>query len=55
MQTEYVANFISAARKAGYKTAYLPLEEHDPVTEIFGRFDLYANDYDDLLKQMTAL
>lgn len=44
-----------AARKAGFKTAYLPSEEHDPVTEIFGKFDIYADDFDDLLEKMNAL
>ena len=46
---------LIAARKAGFKTAYLDFEEHDPVTEVFGKFDLYASDMEDLLKQMETL
>jgi len=46
---------LTAAREAGFKTAYLYHEEHDPVTEIFGPFDLYAEDMRDLLRKMKAL
>jgi 2-haloacid dehalogenase len=46
---------LIAARKAGYKTAYLPVEEHDPCTSLFGEFDIYADDMDDLLKQLLAV
>jgi 2-haloacid dehalogenase len=43
---------LTAARKAGFKTAYLDFEEHDPVTEVFGEFDLYANSMEELLEKM---
>ena len=46
---------LLAARTAGFKTAYLSFEEHDPVTEVFGKFDLYANDMEELLEKMKAL
>ena len=46
---------LIAARKAGFKTAYLMCEEHDPVTEVFGEFDLYAEDYPELLEKMSKL
>ena len=46
---------LIAARKAGFKTAYLDYEEHDPVSEVFGDFDLYAKSMDDLLAQMKVL
>ncbi|KAF1825653.1 HAD-like protein, partial [Dissoconium aciculare CBS 342.82] len=43
---------LLAARKAGFKTAYLTFEEHDPVTEVFGTFDLYADSMDELLEKL---
>ena len=46
---------LIAARKAGFKTAYLDFEEHDPVTEIFGEFDLYAGSMKELLDKMKKL
>ncbi|KAF2717449.1 haloacid dehalogenase [Polychaeton citri CBS 116435] len=46
---------LIAARKAGFKTAYLEYEEHDPVPQIFGRFDIIAGSMEDLLKQLQAL
>lgn len=46
---------LIAARKAGFKTAYLDFEEHDPVTEVFGNFDLYAKDMDELLEKLKAV
>lgn len=46
---------LIAARKAGFKTAFLHHEEHDPVTEVFGEFDLYAEDMETLLQKMVAL
>lgn len=46
---------LLAARKAGFKTAWVACEEHDAVTEVFGQFDLYAEDYEDLLRQMTKI
>ncbi|GIZ37457.1 hypothetical protein CKM354_000090200 [Cercospora kikuchii] len=46
---------LLAARKAGFKTAYLHFEEHDPVTGVFGEFDLYADNMEELLEKMKAL
>ena len=43
---------LTAARAAGFKTAYLDFEEHDPVTEVFGEFDLYAGSMKDLLQKL---
>jgi 2-haloacid dehalogenase len=43
---------LIAARKAGFKTAYLDFEEHDPVTEIFGKFDLYVGSMSELLQKL---
>ena len=46
---------LMAARKQGFKCAYLDFEEHDPVTEVFGKFDLYATSMEDLLGQLKKL
>ncbi|EME41528.1 Haloacid dehalogenase-like protein [Dothistroma septosporum NZE10] len=46
---------LIAARKAGFKTAYLTFEEHDPVTEVFGRFDVYADSMEELLGKLKAV
>lgn len=46
---------LIAARKAGFKTAYLDFEEHDPVEDVFGKFDLYASSMEDLLEKMKQL
>lgn len=46
---------LIAARKAGFKTAYLDFEEHDPVTEVFGEFDLYAKSMDELLGKLKSV
>ncbi len=46
---------LIAARKAGFKTAYLTFEEHDPVTDLFGLFDIYADSMQSLLAQMKKL
>jgi 2-haloacid dehalogenase len=46
---------LTAARKAGFKTAYLDFEEHEPVTEIFGEFDVYAKSMDELLEKMKKV
>ncbi|KAL1596733.1 hypothetical protein SLS59_007764 [Nothophoma quercina] len=43
---------LIAARAAGFKTAYLDFEEHDPVTEVFGEFDLYASSMTELLQKL---
>ncbi|EUC40426.1 hypothetical protein COCMIDRAFT_108829 [Bipolaris oryzae ATCC 44560] len=46
---------LIAARKAGFKTAYLTLEEHDPCTDVFGEFDLYASSMVELLRKLEEL
>ena len=46
---------LIAVKKADLKTAYLDFEEHDPVTEIFGKFDLYASSMVGLLDKMKVL
>ena len=46
---------LIAARRAGFKTAWIAFEEHDPVTPIFGPFDLYADDLADLLEKFKKL
>nr|POE96502.1 (s)-2-haloacid dehalogenase [Quercus suber] len=43
---------LIAAKKAGFKTAYLSFEEHDPVTQVFGEFDLYAGNMRELLQKL---
>lgn len=43
---------LIAAKRAGFKTAWLAFEEHNPVTPIFGAFDLYADDMADLLEKL---
>lgn len=45
---------LTAARKAGFKTAYLDFEEHDPVTNVFGEFDLYAASMEELLTKLKS-
>jgi 2-haloacid dehalogenase len=45
---------LIAARKAGFKTAYLDFEEHDPCTSIFGEFDLYAKSMGELLEKLET-
>lgn len=46
---------LMAARKAGFKTAYLAFEEHDPVEPVFGRFDIYAETMEELLEKMRKI
>ncbi|KAH6629340.1 HAD-like domain-containing protein [Boeremia exigua] len=46
---------LISARAAGFKTAYLDFEEHDPVTEIFGEFDIYAGSMDELLRKLKGV
>ena len=46
---------LISARKAGFKTAFLDFEEHDPVTEVFGEFDLYAGSMKELLGKMKEM
>ncbi|KAF1832048.1 HAD-like protein [Decorospora gaudefroyi] len=43
---------LVAARKVGFKTAYLDFEEHDPVTDVFGTFDLYVGSMEELLGKL---
>ena len=46
---------LIAARKAGFKTAYLDFEEHDPIEGLFGEFDVYAGSMGELLEKMKAI
>jgi len=46
---------LIAARKAGFKTAYLSSEEHDPVTGVFGEFDLYVDSMEELLQELVRM
>lgn len=46
---------LLGAGKAGFKTAYLDFEEHDPVTDVFGEFDVYASTFVELLEKLRAL
>jgi 2-haloacid dehalogenase len=46
---------LIAARKAGFKTAYVDYEEHDPITDVFGEFDVYASTMTELLEKLKAL
>lgn len=46
---------LTAARCAGFKTAYLDFEEHDPCTEVFGEFDLYAGSMAELLQKLKEI
>ncbi|CBX99216.1 hypothetical protein IAQ61_000669 [Plenodomus lingam] len=46
---------LIAARTAGFKTAWLAVEEHEPVTEVFGEFDIYAKDMKELLRKMKEI
>lgn len=46
---------LIAAKKVGFKTAYLDFEEHDPVTECFGEFDVRAGSMKELLEKMKAV
>lgn len=46
---------LQAARRAGFKTAYLTFEEHDGVSGVFGEFDIYADSMEELLEKLKAL
>ncbi|KAH9871014.1 hypothetical protein J1614_006588 [Plenodomus biglobosus] len=46
---------LVAAKKAGFKTAWLAFEEHESVTEVFGEFDIYAEDMGELLRKMRDI
>lgn len=43
---------LIAARKAGFRTAWVAHEEHDPVTGVFGEFDVYAKDLRECLQKI---
>lgn len=43
---------LIAARKAGFRTAWVAHEEHDAVTGVFGEFDVYAKDLKECLVKM---
>lgn len=46
---------LIAARKAGFRTAYLTFEEHDACTSVFGEFDLYADSMEELLEKLKRV
>ena len=46
---------LLAARKLGFKTAYLDFEEHDAVESVFGKFDLYAGSMEELLEKLKKI
>ena len=46
---------LIAARKAGFRTAWVAHEEHDPVTGVFGEFDVYAKDLRECMEKMKAV
>lgn len=43
---------LIAARKAGFRTAFLTFEEHDSCKEVFGEFDVYADSMGELLEKL---
>ena len=43
---------LIAAKKEGFRTAWVAHEEHDPVTGVFGEFDVYAKDLRECLEKM---
>lgn len=45
---------LTAARKAGFRTAWVAHEERDPCTGIFGDFDVCAKDLRECLEKMKA-
>lgn len=46
---------LIAARAAGFKTVYLDFEEHDPVVQVFGEFDVYASSMEELLHKLREV
>lgn len=44
---------LIAARKAGFRTAWIASEEGDPVTGLFGEFDVIAKDLNECFEMMT--
>lgn len=45
---------LIAARKAGFRTAWVAHEEGDPVTGVFGEFDVYARDLRECAEKIKA-
>lgn len=43
---------LIAAKKEGFRTAWVAHEERDPVTAVFGEFDVYAKDLKECLEKM---
>lgn len=43
---------LIAARKEGFRTAWVAHEERDPVTAVFGEFDVHAKDLKECLDKM---
>jgi 2-haloacid dehalogenase len=46
---------LIAARKAGFKTAWVGFEEHDAVEGLFGKFDVNVEGMEELLEAMKKL
>lgn len=46
---------LIAAKRVGFRTAYLDFEEHDAVGELFGEFDVYAGSMRELLEKMKGV
>lgn len=46
---------LIAARKAGFRTAWVAHEERDPVTAVFGEFDVLAKDLRECADMMMAM
>lgn len=46
---------LLAAKGAGFKTAYLEFEEHDPVEKLFGEHDIHAATFKDLLEELKKV
>lgn len=45
---------LTAAKKAGFRTAWVAHEEHDPCNSLFGEFDIHAKDLKECLEKMKA-
>lgn len=43
---------LIAAKKSGFRTAWVAHEERDPVKPVFGEFDVYAKDLGECLEKM---
>lgn len=46
---------LIAARRAGFRTAWVAHEEGDPCTELFGEFDVYADNLRECAEKMVAV